>query len=167
MATCLHCGESSPERANFCLSCGRPLSARRELPRGTRKTVTVVFADLVGFTGLGERLDAETLDRVLGRYYEVARKLFEDHGGTVAKFIGDAVVAVFGVPVLHEDDALRAVTAASRLRVGIERLDRDLGQEWSERLLLRIGVNTGEILAAESGDREAPILSDAVTVATR
>ena len=167
MATCLHCGESSPERANFCLSCGRPLSARREVPRGTRKTVTVVFADLVGFTGLGERLDAETLDRVLGRYYEVARKLLEDHGGTVAKFIGDAVVAVFGVPVLHEDDALRAVTAASRLRVGIERLDRDLDQEWSERLLLRIGVNTGEVLAAESGDRETPILSDAVTVAAR
>ena len=166
MPICAHCGETIDERARYCSNCGQPL-ALPVTPRGSRKTVTVVFADLVNSTRLGERLDAETLREVLGRYYETTRKVLEEYGGTVEKFIGDAVVAVFGVPVLHEDDALRAVTAAARLQVTLDRLNEDLDREWSVRLQVRMGVNTGEVLAAEGPDHETPILSDAVNVAAR
>ena len=102
-----------------------------------RKTVTVLFADVTGSTALGERLDPEALRRVMTQYYDAARATLERHGGTVEKFIGDAVMAVFGVPVTHEDDALRAARAAVELR------DADLG------VTLRIGVNTGEVVADE------------------
>src|SRR5215218_6317772 len=96
-----------------------------------RKTVTVLFADVVSSTALGEQLDPEALRRVMGRYFEAARAAVERHGGTVEKFIGDAVMAVFGIPTLHEDDALRAVRAAEELRGSLgalnEQLQRDSG----------------------------------------
>ncbi|MHB8643494.1 MAG: ATP-binding protein [Gaiellaceae bacterium] len=117
-----------------------------------RKTVTVLFADVTGSTALGERLDPEALRSVMTRYFESARAILERHGGTVEKFIGDAVMAVFGVPVAHEDDALRAARAAVELR------DADLG------VALRIGVNTGEVVAA---DGETLVTGDAVNVAAR
>jgi class 3 adenylate cyclase/tetratricopeptide (TPR) repeat protein len=117
-----------------------------------RKTVTVLFADVTGSTALGESLDPEALRRVMSRYFEQARAILERHGGTVEKFIGDAVMAVFGVPVTHEDDALRAARAAVELR------DADLG------VVLRIGVNTGEVVAAEG---ETLVTGDAVNVAAR
>src|SRR3712207_3393165 len=107
MRVCGRCGEDNPERARFCLACGAPLAAA-EPARGTRKTVTVVFADVTGSTALGERLDPESLQTVMGRYAAATRSVLERHGGTVEKFIGDAVMAVFGVPQVHEDDALRA-----------------------------------------------------------
>jgi class 3 adenylate cyclase/tetratricopeptide (TPR) repeat protein len=135
--------------------------------RETRKTVTVVFADLVDSTSLGERLDAESLPFVLRRYYEAARRPLEQHGGKVEKFVGDAVMAVFGVPVLHEDDALRAVTAAVGLLEALDVLNADLEREWSVSLLVRVGVNTGEVLVSESADHETPILGDTVNVAAR
>src|SRR2546425_4337767 len=113
MASCSHCGHSSPEAFRFCPQCGRAaVTALRE----ERKTVTVFFCDLVDSTSLGERLEPETLRRVLGRYFEAVRSVVEGHGGSVEKFIGDAVMALFGVPVLHEDDALRAVRAAAEVR---------------------------------------------------
>jgi len=122
---CPRCGAENPERARFCLECGESIGAPPGTGRqGVRKTVTVLFADVVGSTALGEQIDPETLRAVLARYFAAARAVLERHGGTVEKFIGDAVMAVFGVPMLHEDDALRAARAAVELRVaiGIHRL---------------------------------------------
>jgi class 3 adenylate cyclase/tetratricopeptide (TPR) repeat protein len=116
--------------------------------------VTVLFCDITGSTALGEALDAEALRALLARYYERLRRIIEAHGGTVEKFIGDAVMAVFGVPVLHEDDALRAVRAAATIRAALP----ELGVE------ARIGVNTGEIVA---GSDDSVALGDAVNVAAR
>jgi class 3 adenylate cyclase len=104
-----------------------------------RKTVTVLFCDVTGSTALGERLDPESLRGVMARYFDVARKVVEHHGGSVEKFIGDAVMAVFGIPVLHEDDALRAVRAAAELRDGLSGLNDGLLRDYGTTLELRIG----------------------------
>src|SRR6266545_5962531 len=109
----------------------------------SRKTVTVLFCDVVGSTSLGEGVDPETLRRVMLRYFDEMRPILERHGGTVEKFIGDAIVGVFGIPVLHEDDALRAVRAADEMRDALAELNEDLEREWSVTLQTRIGVNTG------------------------
>ncbi|HEX9349729.1 MAG TPA: AAA family ATPase [Gaiellaceae bacterium] len=121
-------------------------------PREVRKTVTAVFADVTGSTALGERLDPEAARKLMARYFETARSILERHGGTVEKFIGDAVMAVFGVPQLHEDDALRAIRAAAELRDGVTEVE------------LRIGVNSGEVVA---GAGETLVTGDAVNVAAR
>ncbi len=125
MNRCPQCGEENPERARFCLACGRQLpvtGAAQEV----RKTVTVLFSDLTGSTALGERMDPEALRGVMSRYFEAMRRVIERHGGTVEKFIGDAVMAVFGTPVIHEDDALRAVRSALEMRAAMEGLNADL-----------------------------------------
>jgi class 3 adenylate cyclase/tetratricopeptide (TPR) repeat protein len=113
---------------------------------------------------MGERLDPEVLRRVLSRYYDAARGVVEQHGGVVEKFVGDAVMAVFGVPVLHEDDALRAVRAAAALRERTGNLNDELEREYGARLTLRIGVNTGEVI---TGTEERLAVGDAVNVAAR
>src|SRR5687768_14893064 len=98
-----------------------------ELPTmQTRKTVTIVFTDVAGSTSLGERLDPELLRRVMTAYFDRMRGVLERHGGTVEKYIGDAIVAVFGIPEIHEDDALRAVRAAHEMRTALEDLNREL-----------------------------------------
>src|SRR6187401_2917040 len=125
MVVCPQCRENNPERARFCLACGTKL-AEAGLPREVRKTVTVLFCDVTGSTALGERIDPESLRAVMARYFETARAVVERHGGTVEKFIGDAVMAVFGVPVVHEDDALRAVRAADELRGALAGLNEEL-----------------------------------------
>ncbi|MDX6564137.1 MAG: hypothetical protein QOD65_3951, partial [Gaiellales bacterium] len=99
-----------------------------------RKTVTVLFCDVTGSRALGERLDPESLRGVMARYFEVARSGVERHGGSGEKFIGDAVMAVFGVPVLHEDDALRAVRAAAELRDGLAGLNESLARDYGTTL---------------------------------
>ena len=99
-----------------------------------RKTVTVVFADVTGSTGLGERLDPESLRRVMNRYFDEMRAVVERHEGTVEKFIGDAVMAVFGIPRVHEDDALRAVRAAAEMHERLAALNEELEREWGVRL---------------------------------
>jgi class 3 adenylate cyclase len=104
VTACASCGRENPEDAGFCNGCGASLKAAAA-PRAQRKTVTVLFCDVTGSTAMGERLDPESLRQVMRRYFDAARKVIEQHGGTVEKFIGDAVMAVFGVPVLHEDDA--------------------------------------------------------------
>src|SRR5262245_30421331 len=117
MPACSACGRENPADARFCSNCGRSLEpAASDAPRVTRKVVTVLFSDVVGSTPLGERLDPETLRRVIFRYFDEVRTALVAHGATIEKFIGDAVMAVFGVPTLHEDDALRAARAALELR---------------------------------------------------
>jgi predicted ATPase/DNA-binding SARP family transcriptional activator/class 3 adenylate cyclase len=118
--------------------------------RKARKVVTVLFADLVDFTGLTRRLDPEALHRLMSRYFEEMRAVLERHGGAVELYVGDAVMAVFGVPAVHEDDALRAVRAAAGMRDALPGLNRELEQTWGVRVGIRIGVNTGEVIV---GDR--------------
>jgi class 3 adenylate cyclase/tetratricopeptide (TPR) repeat protein len=126
-----------------------------------RKTVTVLFCDLAESTALGERLDPETLRTLLGRWYEAMREPIERHGGQVEKFIGDAVMAVFGVPQVHEDDALRAVRAAAEMREAVDALNAELGAG----LKIRIGVNSGEVVAGEGV--ATLVTGDAVNTAKR
>jgi class 3 adenylate cyclase len=153
VAVCGHCGRESPDDFGFCPSCGAPLPSA-PAAREVRKVVSVLFCDLTGSTEIGDRTDPETLRAMMRRYYETARTVLERHGGTVEKFVGDAVMAVFGIPVATEDDALRAVRAA------VERRDtvHGLGLE------ARIGVNTGDVVA---GEGDTLVTGDAVNVSAR
>ena len=127
MATCAACGAGNPEGARFCNACATPLQTDADAAwRESRKTVTILFCDVTGSTALGERLDPEALNRVMTRYFEAMREPIERHGGTVEKFIGDAVMAVFGVPHVREDDALRAVRAADDMRQTLMTLNKEL-----------------------------------------
>ena len=162
MAVCPSCGAENREEARFCDSCGASLVA--EPTRESRKTVTVLFCDVTGSTALGEQIDPESLRRVMARYFEVAKDVVERHGGTVEKFIGDAVMAVFGVPAVHEDDALRAVRAAAELRGALAILNAELAESYGTSLELRTGVNTGEVV---TGTEERLATGDAVNVAAR
>jgi hypothetical protein len=122
-----------------------------------------VFADVTGSTALGERLDVESFRQVIGRYFELARTCLERHGGTVEKFIGDAVVEVFGVPAVHEDDAVRAVRAAAELRDSLATLNAALERDYGVALELRVGVNSGEVIT----DPNQIATGDAMNVAAR
>ncbi len=153
MPLCSSCGRESAEEFAFCPYCGAPF-AEAPVPREQRKTVTVLFCDVTGSTELGEKLDPEALRALLARYFERMKVIVERHGGTVEKFIGDAVMAVFGVPVLHEDDALRAVRVAVEMRDAFP----ELGVQG------RIGVTTGEVV---TGTEERLATGDAVNVAAR
>src|SRR5437764_924748 len=124
------------------------------MSRARWKTVTILFCDVTGSTALGESMDPEALRALLSRYFERMKAIVERHGGTVEKFVGDAVMAVFGVPVAHEDDALRAVRAAAEMRDALP----ELGVQ------ARIGVNTGEVI---TGTEERLATGDAVNVAAR
>jgi len=132
-----------------------------------RKTVTVLFSDWVDSTPLSERLDPETLRRVQTAYFADATAVLERHGGTVEKYIGDAVMAVFGIPQAREDDALRAVRAAAELREALSALNARLEQERGVRLTIRTGVNTGEVVAGDPSTAQAFVSGDAVNVAKR
>jgi class 3 adenylate cyclase len=136
---CPKCGRENPDDAGFCNGCAAPLAAA-EAAGQERKVVTVLFADLVGFTRRAERMDPEDVQALLQPYHERLRRELERFGGTVEKFIGDAVMALFGAPVAHEDDPERAVRAALAIR--------DWVREQEEELQLRIAVNTGEALVA-------------------
>jgi class 3 adenylate cyclase len=124
----------------------------------------VLFCDVSGSTAMGERLDPESTRRLMARYFDAMRQAIERHGGTVEKFIGDAVMAVFGIPVVHEDDALRAVRASVDMRRALEELNDELEHDWGVRIESRIGVNTGEVVA---GEGESLATGDAVNVAAR
>ncbi len=166
MPGCPSCGEQNPERARFCLACGTPLST--EAPRReSRKTVTVLFCDMADSTVLGERVDPESMRRVSSRYFDEMRAVLERHGGTVEKFIGDAVMAVFGTPTVHEDDALRAVRAAAEMREALTALNGELSRDWGIELSIRIGLNTGEVVAGHASDGHTLVTGDAVNVASR
>ncbi len=158
MTTCAQCGRANPSEARFCSACGAPLTADPDTTREVRKTVTVLFCDVVGSTELGERFDPEVVRGVMSRFYAAIRAPVERHGGTVEKVIGDALVAVFGIPVVHEDDALRAARAALEMRDAV----RSLGE-----IEARIGVNTGDVLARDATPGESLMVGDAVNVAAR
>jgi class 3 adenylate cyclase/tetratricopeptide (TPR) repeat protein len=155
---CRNCGKENPADASFCMRCGAPLGS--PATRETRKTVTALFCDLVGSTTLGEQHDPEVLRPILQRYFDEVRGAVERHGGRVEKFIGDAVVAIFGLPVAHEDDALRAVRAGVEMQ---ERLET-LNDGSPIPLAARIGITTGEVLVP--GD-DTPIIGDAMNTASR
>jgi class 3 adenylate cyclase/tetratricopeptide (TPR) repeat protein len=164
---CAACGHENRDGARFCDGCGTPLVASEVGPREERKVVTIVFADLAGSTGLGERLDPEALRDVQTRYFEAMRAPLDRHGGTVEKYIGDAVMAVFGVPVLHEDDALRAVRAAVEMRDGMAALNSRLRADLGIGLTVRIGVNSGEVAAGDVAAGHGMVAGDAVNTAAR
>ncbi|HEX6763690.1 MAG TPA: adenylate/guanylate cyclase domain-containing protein [Gaiellaceae bacterium] len=165
MPVCAACGQDNPEIARFCLSCGAPLSGREV--RQERKVVTVLFADLVGFTSRAEALDPEDVGAMLEAYHSRLKLELERHGGTVEKFIGDAVMALFGAPVAHEDDPERAVRAALQIRSAIA----DLNDADPERdLHVRIGITTGEALVtldARPDAGEGMAAGDVVNTAAR
>ena len=154
MSACPTCGRELEGDFVFCPYCGATLTATSPPPHEQRKVVSVLFCDVTGSTELGEQLDPEALRALLARYFEQMKAIVERHGGSVEKFIGDAVMAVFGVPVVHEDDALRAVRAAVEMRDAFP----DLGCQG------RIGVTTGEVV---TGTAERLATGDAVNLAAR
>jgi class 3 adenylate cyclase len=167
MQSCPSCGFENAETAKFCSECGTALAAATAPRREERKVVTVVFADLVGSTARAERLDPEDVRAILLPYHERLRTELERHGGTVEKFIGDAVVGVFGAPVAHEDDAERAVRAALAIQDAIAELNE---ADPALELEVRIGVNTGDALVsvdarAETG--EAMVAGDVMNAGAR
>ncbi len=166
MQICPNCGEENPDRFRLCGICGTNLAPEAP-PQDVRKTVSIVFCDLKGSTSLGEKLDSEALREVLNRYFAEMKAVLESHGGTVEKFIGDAVMAVFGLPTLHEDDALRAVRAASDMKDALARLNDTFESRWGVRLENRTGVNTGEVVAGDVTTGQRLVTGDAVNTAAR
>jgi class 3 adenylate cyclase/tetratricopeptide (TPR) repeat protein len=132
-----------------------------------RKTVTIVFSDVAGSTSLGDRLDPEALRRVMERYFAEMRSVLERHGGTIEKFIGDAVMAVFGIPATHEDDALRAVRAAAEMGGRLADLNDEFERERGISLEVRTGVDTGEVVTGDPSGGQFYATGDAVNVAAR
>jgi class 3 adenylate cyclase/tetratricopeptide (TPR) repeat protein len=160
---CPSCGTEALAGARFCPRCGAELAEAREI----RKTVSILVCDWVDSTSLGSGLDAESLRRVQESFNAEARCVLERHGGTVEKFIGDAVMAVFGIPQAHEDDALRAVRAAVELRQALASLNARLVKELGVRVEVRTAVNTGEVVAGNSAAGQAFVTGDPVVVAKR
>src|SRR6186997_3442069 len=161
MVACLNCGKENRDEARFCDSCGAALAAQQPSAREERKVVTVLFADLVGFTSRAEQMDPEDVRAILEPYHGHLRAELERYGGTVEKFIGDAVMALFGAPVAHEDDPERAVRAALVIRDWVAE---------QENLQLRIAITTGEalvVLGARPAEGEGMASGDVVNTAAR
>src|SRR3954451_9159256 len=161
MTVCASCGQENPPIAQFCLACGRPLTGAKAPSREERRIVTVIFVDLVGFTSRAESLDPEDVRAILAPYHDRVRAEIESFGGVVEKFIGDAVMGVFGAPTAFGDDPERAVRAALAVR------DRVAGEDG---LQLRIAVHTGEALVtleARPALGEAMVAGDVVNTAAR
>ena len=151
---------------NACAFCGTTL-AEQVAPKEERKVLTVLFCDLKDSTVLGERLDPESLGEVLDLYFTTMTRVLERHGGSIEKFIGDAVVAAFGVPVVHEDDALRAVRAAVGMRDALERLNTQLSGAYGVTLAIRIGVHTGEVVVRTAVNGQRVLTGDTMNTAAR
>ncbi|HEY6680254.1 MAG TPA: adenylate/guanylate cyclase domain-containing protein, partial [Actinomycetota bacterium] len=166
MQLCPNCGEDNPERFRVCGFCGTRLTPEG-LEQDVRKTVSVVFCDIKDSTELGEKLDSESLREVLNVYFSAMRAPLERHGGVVEKYIGDAVMAVFGLPRQHEDDALRAVRAAAEMGGALDRVNVQLEAIWGIRLENRTGVNTGEVVAGDLAAGQRLVTGDTVNTAAR
>ena len=172
-SACAGCGAANEPGRKFCYQCGAALegpvtaagvSASRAEPAAERRLVSVLFADLVGFTTLSESRDAEEVRELLSQYFETARTLIERYGGTVEKFIGDAVMAAWGVPVATEDDAERAVRAALDLVTAVEALGLEVG---ARDLAARVGVLTGEAAVTLGAEGQGMVAGDIVNTASR
>jgi class 3 adenylate cyclase/tetratricopeptide (TPR) repeat protein len=166
MAICPSCGEENPDKFRLCGFCGTPLAPTLP-PQEVRKTVTIVFSDLKGSTAMGEKLDSEAVREVMSRYFDEMRDALERHGGTVEKYIGDAIMAVFGLPRVHEDDALRAVRAAAEMRERLAVLNEELDRRWGVTVGNRTGVNTGEVVAGDPTTGQRLVTGDTVNTAAR
>src|SRR5438093_3136282 len=167
MPACPTCGQDNPERARFCWSCGAAIAEAPRSGAEERKIVSVLFVDLVGFTAASEKADPEDVRARLRPYHARVKQEIERFGGTVEKFVGDAVMAVFGAPVAHEDDAERAVNAALRVLAAIDELN---DEHPDLELAVREAVNTGEAvvaLGARPAEGEAMVAGDVVNTAAR
>ncbi len=170
-STCTGCDAPLPPQAKFCMECGTPSgpSAARASPAeptgaSSRRTTSILFGDLVGFTTLSESRDAEDVRELLSRYFDECRQIITRYGGTVEKFIGDAVMAVWGVPTAHEDDAERAVRAGLELVAAVNDFGHDVG---APVLALRVGVVTGEVAVTTGATQQGMVAGDAVNTAAR
>jgi predicted ATPase/class 3 adenylate cyclase len=163
---CPNCGEENPDRFRLCGICGTQL-APQEVTQEVRKTVTVLYTDLKGSTALGETLDPEALREALNIYFNEMRGVLESHGGKVEKYIGDAIVAVFGLPKAHEDDALRAVRAAADMQRTLGIVNEKIEKHWGVRLQNRTGLNTGEVVAGDVSAGQHLVTGDTINTAAR
>lgn len=164
--TCNACGSAFSEGFRFCPMCGSPVQVGTAV-REARKYVSVLFVDIVGSTALAERLDPEALRYVVDRYFSGCAASVAAHGGQVEKFIGDAVLAVFGAEVTHEDDAVRAVRSAAGSLTALSKLNAELASSHSERLQARCGVCSGEVMVLLSAEGDFRVVGDAVNTASR
>jgi class 3 adenylate cyclase/tetratricopeptide (TPR) repeat protein len=166
MQICPNCGEENPAKFRLCGFCGTPLAPAAPAQE-VRKLVTILFCDLKGSTSLGERLDSESLRETMSRYFDAMSASITRHGGTIEKYIGDAVMAVFGLPRVHEDDALRAVRAARGMQDALAGLNEGLERTYGVTLENRIGVYTGEVVAGDSTTGQRLVTGDPVNTAAR
>lgn len=173
---CPHCGANAQADARFCSACGNALGSstgslagETPTPVGERRQATILFCDLTGFTALGERLDPEEVRDVMGRVFGEAARIVIGYGGVVEKYIGDAVMAVFGMNQAHEDDALRAVRAAREIRHHIRTLSARYGDQASQALDVHSGINSGVVVTGQIGAQAGAmgVVGDAVNVAAR
>ncbi len=166
MSTCSRCGVVALPDGRFCGACGAVLGEADEAP-GVRKHVIVCFVDIVGSTSLGEQLDPESLRAYLRRYFDTVSGVLVRHGASIEKFIGDAVMAVFGVPVAREDDAARAIRAATELHKAVADISNDLASDYGMSLKIRVGINGGEVFVSRHPDGQISVTGDAVNIASR
>jgi len=164
---CSVCGSENEVGSRYCRSCGASLAPETGVASETRRVVTILFCDVVGSTPIAEALDAESFQQMLARYFAEMTKVIKRHGGVTEKFIGDAIMAVFGIPRLHEDDALRAVRAAVEMRSTLGKLNEEFERTWGVRIGTRTGLNTGEVVAGNPDAGESFAVGDAVNVAAR
>ncbi len=167
---CLACWQTLPAGARFCPGCGAAADTAAGEVAEERRIITAIFCDLVGSTALAGFLDAEALRSVTLRYFHLMRERIQAHGGLVEKFIGDAVMAVFGIPEIHEDDALHALAASLDMLAALDDLNADIERAFRIRLQVRIGVNTGEavaVAAARAVTGQALVSGEVVNVAAR
>ena len=165
MIDCARCGTPNPEGSRFCNSCGASLVSRVSVQE--RRVVTALFADLASSTAMGERLDPEVVRGLVGGFFELATREIEARGGTVEKFSGDAVMAVFGVPQAHEDDPERAVRAALAIRDGLLSLAAEANERQGISLQARIGIESGEVVVGDPFGGATMATGDAMNMAAR
>ena len=173
-ATCSACGTENPPGAKFCIECGTALGeapaprpkADEEPPPEERRSATVLFADLSGYTAVSERLDPELIKSLTERALRRLGEEVERHGGTIDKFIGDNVMGVFGAPITHEDDPERAVRAGMAMQAAMEEINERIASGVEANFELRVGINSGEVLAGRVGDGYT-VIGDPVNVAAR
>jgi class 3 adenylate cyclase len=168
--TCPHCRTANPEGARFCLNCGTPLETARRPVEGERRFVTVLFADVVDSTVMGEQLDPEQVIEIMNGAFAFINVAVAKYDGTVARLMGDAVLAFFGAPVAHEDDAERALHAGLEIQAAAREFGRAIEANYGLDFKVRVGINTGLAVLAFVGDEiktEYTAMGDTTNVAAR